>query len=192
MGNCVYCALETEISIVLQESFAENLIEKVQFRQWVSVDRCNLKILEKSSEEFIDLFCSKLSSLVRHDFLTKQQEAFLNYIKENLKESEFTITCDFSQNYSIVLQDEAQSYHWISQQITIHPFVIYFKRKNKIEHVNYVVVSDCLEYNTIAVYTLKKKNSFKKGVKNILSDIQISKTSKQDFFFRRVCRLIQK
>ena len=75
MGNCVYSPGETEIRTILQESFAENLIEQVQFRQWVSVDRCNLEILEKSSEEFIDLFCSKLSSLVRHDFIAKQQGA---------------------------------------------------------------------------------------------------------------------
>ncbi|GBN46744.1 hypothetical protein AVEN_184302-1 [Araneus ventricosus] len=157
MGNCAYCPGETELRTILQESFDENLIEQVQFRQWISVDRCNLEILEKSSEEFIDLFCSKLSFLVRHDFIAKQQRAFFNYRKENLKESEFLVTCDFSGNYSIVLQDEAQSYHWTSQQVTIHPFVIYFKQENKVEHVSYVVVSDCLEHNTVAVYTFQKK-----------------------------------
>lgn len=157
MGKCIYCPGETELRTILQESFAENLIEKVQFRQWVSVDRCNLEMFEKSSEEFIDLFCSKLSSLVQHDFIAKQQGAFFNYTKENLKESEFAVICDFSENYSIVLQDEAQSYHWTNRQVTIHPFVIYFKQENKVKHVNYVVVSDCLEHNTVAVYTFEKK-----------------------------------
>lgn len=157
VGSCVYCPGETDIRMILQQSFDLNLIEKVQFRQWVSVDRSNLEIFEKSSEEFIDLFCSKLSSLVRHDFIAKQQGAFLNYTKENLKESEFAVACDFSENYSVVLQDEAQSYHWTNQQVTIHPFVIYFKGESKIEHINYVVISDCLEHNTAAVYTFQKK-----------------------------------
>lgn len=92
-----------------------------------------------------------MSSLVRHDFIAKQQGAFLNHTKENLRDSEFVVTCDFSENYSIVLQDEAQSYHWTSQQITLHPFVIYYKREEKIKHMSFVVVSDCLEHNTVAV-----------------------------------------
>lgn len=157
MGKCAYCPGETDIRKILEESFAENSIEKVQFRQWISVDRCNLQILEKDSDEFIDLFCSKLSSLVQHDFIAKQQGYFLNYTKENLKESEFVVTCDFSENYSIVLQDEAQSYHWTSQQVTIHPFVIYFKEENKVQHVSFVIISDSLDHNTIAVYTFQKK-----------------------------------
>lgn len=157
MGHCEYCPGVTDIRKILQVSFDENLIEQVQFRQWVSVDRCTLDILQKTSEEFIDLFCSQMSSLVQHDFIAKQQRAFLNYTKENLNDSEFVVVCDFSENYSIVLQDEAQSYHWTSQQVTIHPFVVYYKQEDEIEHVSFVIVSDCLEHNTVAVYTFQKK-----------------------------------
>ncbi|GBM58687.1 hypothetical protein AVEN_256464-1 [Araneus ventricosus] len=128
MGNCAYCPGETELQTILQDSFAENLIEQVQFRQWISVDRCNLEILEKSSEEF-DLFCSKLSSLVWHDFIAKQQGA-----EKKISKNQLVVACDFPENYSIVLHDEAQSYHWTNQQVTIHPFVIYFKQENKVEH----------------------------------------------------------
>lgn len=173
MGNCEYCPGVTEIRKMLEDSFDENLIEKVLFRQWVSVDRCNLETLEKTSEEFIDLFCSKMSALVRHDFIAKQQGAFLNNTKENLHDSEFVVTCDFSENYSIVLQDEAQSYHWTSQQITIHPFVIYYKQEDNIEHLSFVIISDCLQHNTVAVYTFEKKlisyltNKFQKLPKKI-------------------------
>ncbi|CAH0558681.1 unnamed protein product [Brassicogethes aeneus] len=157
VGNCEYCPGVTEIHKMLQDSFDENFIEKVQFRQWVSVDRCNLETLEKTSEEFIDLFCSKMSALVKHDFIAKQQGAFLNNTKENLHDSEFVVTCDFSENYSIVLQDEAQSYHWTSQQITIDPFVIYYKQEDNIEHLSFVIISECLQHNTVAVYTFQKK-----------------------------------
>ncbi|GBM57221.1 hypothetical protein AVEN_44929-1 [Araneus ventricosus] len=80
MGSCVYCPGETEIHTILQESFVENLIEQVQFSCEFQLTVVT-EILEKSSEEFIDLFCSKLSSLVRHDFIAKQLGAFLNYRK---------------------------------------------------------------------------------------------------------------
>lgn len=156
MGNCEYCPGETVVRETLEASFEENLIERVQFRQWVSVDRCNLEITERSSEEFIDLFCSKMSALVRHDFIAKQQGRFLTNLKDSLNESEFIVTCDFSENYSIVLQDEAQSYHWTSQQVTIHPFVIYYRKDGKTEHVSFVIVSECLQHNTVAVYTFQR------------------------------------
>ncbi|GBM18894.1 hypothetical protein AVEN_137268-1 [Araneus ventricosus] len=78
MGNCVYCPSETEIGTILKESFTVNLIEQVppvgfslpktSFLKILSF----LKTLEKSSEKCIDLFCSKLSSLVQHNFIAKQ------------------------------------------------------------------------------------------------------------------------
>ncbi|GBM72666.1 hypothetical protein AVEN_213168-1 [Araneus ventricosus] len=105
MGNCVYCPSETEIGTVLKESFAVNLIEQVPpvgfslpktgFLEILSF----LKTLEKSLEKCIDLFCSKLSSLVQHNFIAKQQGAFFNYRKGYLKE--FAVTWYFLENYSI-------------------------------------------------------------------------------------------
>lgn len=157
MSECSSCPGDFEIRNILEKSFEDNLIEKVTFRQWVSVDRCNLETLQKSSAEFIEYFCDKLSTLVRHDFIARQQSSFMNQVKENLKESEFAVVLDFSENYSMVIQDEAQSYHWANEQATIHPFVVYYKRENKVEHLNYVVISDCLEHNTVAVYTFQKK-----------------------------------
>ncbi|GBO15920.1 hypothetical protein AVEN_20069-1 [Araneus ventricosus] len=86
-GNCVYCPSETGIGTILKESFTVNLIEQVpplgfslpktSFLEILSF----LKTVEKSSEKCIDLFCSKLSSLVQHNFIAKQQRASFNYRK---------------------------------------------------------------------------------------------------------------
>ena len=81
----------------------------------------------------------------------------MNQLKEKLTESEYAVTLDFAENYSMVVQDEAQSYHWASDQATVHPFVIYYKEEEKVQHLIYVVISDCLEHNTVAVYTFQKK-----------------------------------
>ena len=35
---------------------------------------------------------------------------------------------DFSENYSFVLQDATQSFHWNNSQATIHPFVAYYMK----------------------------------------------------------------
>lgn len=95
-------------------NFATILFCKFNFTKFNSASGfqligCNLEKLEKSPEEFIDVFCSQLSSLVWHDYIAKQQGTFLNCTKENLKDSEFAVTYEFSEYYSIVLQDAAQN-----------------------------------------------------------------------------------
>lgn len=156
LGNCPSCPGIDEVKSILETSFEENMIDKVSFRQWLTVDRCNLEMLEKSTSDFIDLFSKNLSSLVRHDFIAKQQSSFMSSIKENLTQSEVLVICDFAENYSFILQNEAQSHHWTNGQATVHPFVIYYKRE-KTEHVSFVVISECLEHNTIALYCFQKK-----------------------------------
>ena len=114
-----------------------------------------MEIIQKSVSEFVDVFC-ELPALLRHHFITKEQSTFLRHTKENLLECEVAVICDFSENYSIILQDEAQSYHWSNSQATIHPFVVYFKEK-VVKHLNFVIISDCLNHNTTAVYLFQTK-----------------------------------
>ncbi|GBM67255.1 hypothetical protein AVEN_213590-1 [Araneus ventricosus] len=99
MGNYAYCPGETELRIILQESFDENFIEQVQLRQWISVDHCNLEILEKSSEEFIDLFCSKLSSLVRHDLQGWEKEVSKSPDKLKIEDISGYVTAVYEGNW---------------------------------------------------------------------------------------------
>ena len=46
--------------------------------------------------------------------------------KLNLQSGVFQVIADFSENYSFVLQDEAQGFHWNNSQATLHPFVVYY------------------------------------------------------------------
>jgi hypothetical protein len=48
---------------------------------------------------------------------------FLRELKCNLQSGEFVVLCDFAVNYSFVLQDEAQGFHWNNAQATIHPYI---------------------------------------------------------------------
>lgn len=54
-----------------------------------------------------------------------------------MKLPELVFICDFLfENYTTDLQDKAQSYHWASQQVTIHHVVSCFNDKIKVEHVS--------------------------------------------------------
>lgn len=60
---------------------------------------------------------------------------------------------DFAENFSYVVQDEIQSFHWENKQATLHPFVAYRKLPDEtLEHRNICVVSDTREHSTVTVY----------------------------------------
>jgi hypothetical protein len=75
---------------------------------------------------------------------------FLKELKCNQQSGECGVLCEFAENYSSVLQDEAQWFHWNNAQATIHPFAIYFKKSDALntEHEN-LVISDCLKHDSV-------------------------------------------
>jgi hypothetical protein len=139
-------------------------------------DRCELVTTVKSTEEFIESLLEKLLLLLRHSFIATQQAMFLTELKCNLHSSEFVVLCDFTENYSFVLQNEAQGFHWNNAQATIHPFVIYFKKSDALntEHENLVMISDCLKHDSILVHTFQWhlmkfiENTFESPLKKIV------------------------
>lgn len=58
---------------------------------------------------------------------------------------------DFSENYSFIVQNAVQGYHWNNSQATIHPFEIYFKRNGKLENLSFIIISDLMSHDTTAV-----------------------------------------
>jgi hypothetical protein len=62
-----------------------------------------------------------------------------------------------TENYSFVLQDEAQRLHWNNAQATMHPFVIYLKKSDAFntEHENLLMISGCGKHASIFVHTLQ-------------------------------------
>lgn len=95
--------------------------------------------------------------------------------KSSLTEGEVVIICDFSENYSFVLQDAVQSHHWNNDQATIHPFVIYYKESGTIENLSFVIISEVLKHDTIAVQVfISKLITFLKQRMNIKKAIFVS------------------
>ena len=82
-----------------------------------------------------------------HDFIAKMQSRFASKTKESLQPGEYLVIADFSENYSAVIQDEIQSYHWNSTQTTIHPFVCYYKDDDEsVANICFVIISECTEH----------------------------------------------
>ena len=64
---------------------------------------------------------------------------------------------DFAENYSFVVQDEVQGYHWNSSQCTLHPTMIYHKTNTKLQSHSLCYLSDDLTHDVNMVYEILKQ-----------------------------------
>lgn len=158
LGNCEFCPGDDQLKLNLRNAYLKSNTEHITYKQWVQVDRCDLITVVKPVDEFVDSIAHHLKKLITHSFIATEQNKFLENLKSNLRQGEYAVICDFAENYSFVIQDCTQNYHWTNSQATIHPFVIYYKNKDgKLQHFNFVVISDVLVHNTIAVHLFQRK-----------------------------------
>lgn len=165
----------------------EKSIEQVTYKQWVTVDRTNLETIQSPVEDFLEKLSAKLSYLLPHTFIAQQQCVFLSERKKNLKPEECIVICDFSENYSFVIQDSVQGVHWNNNQATIHPFVIYFKENNSLKHKNYIAISESLKHDTNAVHLFQCQLIIilKKEIRNLEKIIYFSDGSSTQYKNRK-------
>ena len=75
-----------------------------------------------------EFFVKKLTKLLSRHFIYKQQESFLKNKKETLSDNECITILDFTENYTFMVQDAIQFFHWYNTQATIHPFLVITNR----------------------------------------------------------------
>lgn len=152
-SQCDNCPGTNVIRQELENTFKRNNIDNITFNQWVSTDRTTLETITRTANDFIDFLMDMLQKLLRHSFIAKQQGEFLKKLKENVPIGHFIVLGDFSENYSFVLQDEAQGFHWNNDQATIHPFGFYYKNdEGDLLSGNFVPISDCRKHDTILIH----------------------------------------
>ena len=157
MDECKECPGIKQLREALLNKFEDELIDEVTYKQWITVDRCRMESITKNSDDFVEEFLEMLLKLKTHSFIANRQKECYSEKKENLAPGELVINCDFAENYSFILQDEVQSFHWTTNQATLHPFIVYYKWEDKIKHLQYVFISDCLEHNTVAFHVFQNE-----------------------------------
>jgi hypothetical protein len=136
----------------LEEVFEENEILSITFNRWTTKNYCQLETVTKSPDAFVEDFCVDLKALRQHDYIAKQQAAHLKATKKNLQEGEVVVICDFSENYAFIVQNSIQAYYWSNNQASLHPFVCYYILNGEEHHFCFVVISDIMHHDTVAVY----------------------------------------
>ena len=167
-GTCPDCPGATSLIDELERIFESNFIEQITYRQWTNVDRTTLTVTVSPVDEYLEKLKTGLEKLLFHSFLVKKQNDFISSKKMEMTENECIVICDFSENYAFVVQNSVQGVHWNNSQATVHPFAIYYKDNDKVEMKSFVIISDCLHHDTIAVHVFQRhlvdflKENFKK------------------------------
>ena len=87
--------------------------------------------------KFITNLIDSLYELWPHLSLALEQAKYLRELKKNLEESSVIFLGYFPQNYSFVVQDEVQSFHWKNMICTNYPVMIYYKSNDgSLSHVS--------------------------------------------------------
>lgn len=116
-----------------------------------------METVTKSTDDFAQYLEMQIGKLLEHDFIAQQQSNFFKMRKENLRENEMLVVCDFSENYKFIIQGSIQSYHWTSKLCTIHPFVLYWKENGQSKSKSIVVIAESTEHDVTAVYLFQQK-----------------------------------
>ena len=110
--------LEARLYDLLGDYDDETIIE---YSQWTTTDRANLVSFRENVSEYVALIIQQLEKLTSHSFISKCQSKNLKELKESLEEKHVIILGDFAENYSFVVQDEVQGFHWNNLQCTSSP-----------------------------------------------------------------------
>ena len=125
---------------------------EIDFKQWTKVGRADLASMKLPVYEFIELLIEKLSKITVHSFIARAQSDYLKILKETLGPSEVIMLGDFAENYSFVIQDEVQGYHWNKSQCSLHPVVLYHCSENTLVTTSLCILSDDLDHDASFVY----------------------------------------
>lgn len=159
MRRCKKCPGKDSLITHLSSLEELEVLEEIEYKQWVSTDKTTLVTITQQVEDFIGNLASKTVDLTRHHFTAKAQNTYLKDLKQAIKADECILIGDFAENYSFIVQDAAQGFHWENTQATLHPFVAYYRssaQDNSLLHTSMCIISDSRKHTTAAVYTYQK------------------------------------
>ena len=108
----------------------------------------------KLSRNFIVLkgLIQKLDEITVHSFIARAQSAYSNNLKETIISDVATVLGGFAENYSLIIQDKVQGYHWNKSQCSLHPIVIYHRSENALVQTSICILLDDLTHDVCFVY----------------------------------------
>ena len=157
LHRCENCPGLSGLEDFIRDKISDE-VDNITYKQWVSTDRTTLSEHVASVSDYVDTLVAKVDKLAAHHFISKHQSSYLRELKENISDHECIMLLDFAENYSFMVQDAAQGFHWDHSQCTLHPFAVYYRSTNnkgdpETKCLSICVISDCLKHDTASVHT---------------------------------------
>ena len=126
-----------------------------KYQQWQTQDKSAEKetITVSINAVFEDLR-NQLPSFLVHRFVKRKQQAHFLIIIDECDFTAVVFQVDFSENATLLEQNEVQSSHWTHKQVTIFTAHAWIKKHVK---ESFAIISDYLNHTKDAVYTFMSK-----------------------------------
>ncbi|KAJ4446138.1 hypothetical protein ANN_12830 [Periplaneta americana] len=128
----------------------DTLSEPLQYHQWIrdsegKMIKCCIE--DSTVNDALKALTVMSPKYLFHCYVKKKQSAYFRMLLDNASDTEVLLQVDFSENYSIIHQNEVQSAHWSHDQVTLFTACFWYKDKVK----SYVIVSDYMTHDKYAV-----------------------------------------
>ena len=117
LHRCPNCPNKDAVETYLRNRIHDELNiedenDEISFKQWQHTDRTTLITRTEKVSDFLQLLVEQTSSITTHHFIAKSQASYLAASKENIDEKTAIVLLDFAENYSFIIQDAVQGFHW--------------------------------------------------------------------------------
>jgi hypothetical protein len=149
IGECDDCPA-TELTTILTERMEINLDEECLWTMWKKLNnKFDLQKVIGSLNALLNEMEEQWSYFLLHSYYNRQQREYIKNLRAQSTEKTFIVAqIDFSMNYTLVRQREAQQGFFSQHQATL--FTIHLVVGS--EHRDVAIVSDSIDHNTAFVY----------------------------------------
>lgn len=157
LTDCEACPSHSLLRDHLSKHLKESGVNEITFSAWHSTDRATLKTSTLTVDDYLELLINKLDILKPHHYINKQQTSYFEELKKNLRNGEFLVICDFSENYAFIIQNAAQAFHYNNNQATLYTVIYYYRDGDELKQGSIVVISESTTHDAIAVHICHSK-----------------------------------
>lgn len=130
-------------------------LELISWYAWdVNSERRTVKTVKEGTlDDAINTLEEQIPSFLEHCFIKQRQSDYFQDSKNNVSEKKCLLQVDFSENFTIMQQDEVQSAHWTNDQVSIYTAVAHTITGAH----SYALISNYMQHDKIAVHTFHSK-----------------------------------
>ena len=161
MGTCQQCGSHrlllcpkesSENAIQLTIKVFEDVASSQNVEEGNTKKRKDILLRQMGCQDFICFLQRHMTSFIKHNFIARwQSQQFKDCIQRFPKDVVVSVI-DFAENYSFKEQNEIQSMHWYSLQVTILVHITYVRdeSENVLKFIHFYI-SDDKEHDTLFV-----------------------------------------